>query len=121
MNCGAVILSQTSGENPLDPAAAQVIQKARRLMLIASLTTLIALAAVLVVIGYRVSRVGGSAPPPPPPDVSALLPSGARVISTAIGEGRLAVTIEAGGAQEVRLFDLHTLQSVGRIALTPKP
>ncbi|MGC1467299.1 MAG: hypothetical protein WA792_16385 [Pseudolabrys sp.] len=113
-------MNQTSGENPLDPAAAQVIQKARRLMLIASLTTLIALAAVLVVIGYRVSRVGGSTPPPPP-DVSALLPSGARVISTAIGEGRLAVTIEAGGAQEVRLFDLHTLQPVGRIALTPKP
>jgi len=113
-------LNQTSGENPVDPAAAQVIQKARRLMLIASLTTLIALAAVFIVIGYRVSRGGGSAPPPPP-DVSALLPPGAKVISTAVGEGRLAVTIEASGGQEIRLFDLHTLRPAGRIQLTQKP
>lgn len=113
-------MTQTSGENPVDPAAAQVIHKARRLMLIASMTTLIALAAVLAVIGYRVSHGVGRASPPAS-DISALLPPGAKVISTAIGEGRLSVMIETNGAQEVRLFDLRTLQPAGRIQLVPKP
>jgi hypothetical protein len=113
-------VSQTSGEKPLDPAAAQTIQNARRLMLIASVTTFVALAAVLGIIGYRVSQSGGS-PPSANTDATAFVPPGARVISTAIGEGRLAVTVEAGGVQEVRLFDLRTLQPAGRIRLAPKP
>ncbi len=113
-------MSQASGDKPLDPGAAQVIDKARRLMVIASLTTFIALAAVLGVIGYRVSQTVGSGPSTAM-DAAALVPSGAKVVSTAIGEGRIAVTIEAGAAQEVRLFDLRTLQPAGRIRLTPKP
>jgi hypothetical protein len=109
-----------SDEKPLDPASEQVIAKARRLMLIATTTTLIALAIVLGVIGYRVSRQEGSAPPAAP-DVSAAVPAGAKVVSTAIGDGRLAITIETAGGTEVRVFNVRTMQPLGRIQLTPKP
>ncbi len=88
-------------------------------MMIASATTFIALAVVLGVIGYRVFRLEGSAPAISSAD--ATLPAGAKVISTAIGDGHLAVTIETGAGIEIRLFDLRTLKPVGRLPFTIKP
>lgn len=108
-------------EKPLDPEAARIVAKVRRLMMIASLTTFLAVGVVLAVIGYRVFRMEGSAPAPAAADVASALPAGARVISTVIGEGRLAVTIEAAGATEIRLFDLATLRPAGRLRLESKP
>jgi hypothetical protein len=108
-------------DKPLDPAAARVIARVRRLMLISGATTLVAIAAVVGVIGYRIYRAGGSAPPPNPADVTALLPKGARIISTAVGQDRIAVTIEAGGAVEIRTFDLATLRPTGRLRFTTEP
>ena len=102
----------------LDPAASRMIARVRWLMLIAGATMVIGIGAILAVIGYRVFRAEGSAAVP---EIAAALPAGAKVISTAIGEGRLAVTIEAGGAVEVRTFDLKTLQPAGRLRLTPSP
>jgi len=46
-------------EKNTDPEAARVIAKVRRLMMIASLVTLIAIAAVIGIIGYRVFRNDG--------------------------------------------------------------
>ena len=63
-------------ENPLDPAAASMMAKVRGLMVISGVTTMLAIAAVLGVIGYRVFTVEGSATAA---DVTALLPKGARV------------------------------------------
>jgi len=102
-----------SGEKSLSPDAERAIARVRRLMLIASVTTFVAVGAVLLVIGYRVFRAGGSAPPVP--DMAAALPAGARVISTAIGEGRIAVTLETNGKTEIRLFDLATLKPAGTL------
>jgi hypothetical protein len=102
-----------SGEKSLSPDTERAIAMVRRLMLIASLTTFVAVGAVLLVIGYRFFRAGGSAPSAP--DMSAALPTGARVISTAIGEGRIAVTLESNGKTEVRLFDLATLKPAGTL------
>ena len=98
-------------ESP-DLAAAVVIAKAKRLMLITSIATFVALAIVLGIIGYRVSGSGGSAIAPP--DAVLNLPKGARVISASVAEGRIAVTIEIAGTREVRLFDLKTLKPAGR-------
>jgi hypothetical protein len=109
------------GDKPLEPAAARVIARVRRLMLISGATTLVAIAAVVGVIGYRIYRSGGSAAPPNPPDVTALLPKDARIISTALGQDRIAVTIEAGGAVEIRTFDLLTLRPTGRVRFTAEP
>src|SRR4051812_38503908 len=105
-------------EQPLDPAAAQVIAKARRLMLVSALFTLLAVAGVLVLVGYRVFRSEGSAPRG---EVNLGLPQGAKVIGTAVGDDRLVLTIDLAGRTEVHVFDLRTLQPRGRITLQPAP
>lgn len=104
-------------EKPLDPESARIVAKVRRLMMIASLTTFIAVAAVIGVIGYRVFRTEGRAPPGA--DVSAVLPKDAKVLSSAIGDGRIALTIEINGAIELFTFDLNTLKPLGHLRLSP--
>ncbi|HYC17609.1 MAG TPA: hypothetical protein VEC94_10410 [Pseudolabrys sp.] len=104
-------------EKLLDPEGAQIVASARRLMLIASLTTFIAVAAVIGIIGYRVFRGDGRVQPAP--DVSVVLPTGAKVLSSAIGEGRLVLTIEINGAVELLSFDLNTLKPLARTRLAP--
>jgi hypothetical protein len=105
-------------EKPLDPAAERIVAKVRWLMLISGLTTALGVAAVLGVIGYRVFKAEGSAEVA---DVTALIPKGARIVSTAVAEDRLAVTLEIGGAIEVRTFDLKTLRQTGRLRFATEP
>jgi len=104
-------------EAPLDPAAARIVAKVRWLMLIAGATTLLAIAAVIGVIGYRVFKAEGSAAA----DVTALLPKGARVISAAVAEDRIAVTLDVGGTIEIRTFDAKTLKPTGRLRFATEP
>lgn len=102
-------------EKPLDPEAAGVVAKVRRLMVITTLTTFLAVAAVIGVIGYRVfkgeERVQATAA------VSATLPTGTRVLSSAIGEGRLVLTVEINGGVELLSFDLNSLKPLARTRL----
>ena len=105
-------------DKPLDPAAASIVAKVRRLMLISGLTTFIGVAAILGVIGYRVFKSEGSAPPS---DVTALLPKGARILSTAVAEDRIAITVDIGGALEIRTFDVKTLRQTGRLRFATEP
>ena len=107
----------TADDKPLDPETARLVAKVRRLMLVASLTTLVAIAAVVGVIGYRIFRSEGRVERAP--DVAAVLPAGAKVLSSAIGEGRIALTVEVNGATELLTFDLNTLKPLGRTRLTP--
>jgi hypothetical protein len=104
-------------EAPFDPAAARIVAKVRWLMLIAGATTLLAIAAVIGVIGYRVFKAEGSASA----DVTALLPKGARVIATAVAEDRIAVTLDVGGTIEIRTFDAKTLKPTGRLRFATEP
>ena len=106
-------------EKPLDPEAARVVAKVRRLMMIATMTTLIAVAAVIAVIGYRVFK--GEERVQAVQSVSALLPAGTKVLSSAIGDGRLVLTVEINGAIEMLSFDLNTLKPLGRVRLAPQP
>ena len=87
-------------------------------MLISGLTTVIAIAAILGVIGYRVFKSEGS---PAVADVSVLLPKGARIISTTAAEGRIAVTLQTADGIEIRTFDVKTLQPAGRLRFTTEP
>jgi hypothetical protein len=105
-------------EKPLDPAAASIVAKVRWLMLISGATTLVAVAAVLGVIGYRVFKAEGSVTQA---DVTALLPRGARIVSTAVAEDRVAVTIDVGGAIELRTFDIRTFRQTGRLRFATEP
>ncbi len=106
-----------SDERPLSPEAERAIARVRRLMMIASVTTFLAVAAVLVVIGYRVFHLGESAPPPALQAAPAL-PAGAKVLSSAVGEGRVVLTVEVGGAIELYSFDLATLRPLGHARVT---
>ena len=105
-------------EKPLDPDAALIVAKVRRLMLIAGLTTVVAAAAVVGVIGYRVFRTEGRVQAVS--DVAATLPAGAKVLSSAIGDGRVVLTVEVNGAIEMLSFDLNTLKPLGRARLAPR-
>ena len=106
-------------EKPLDPQAARIVAKVRRLMLIASLTTFIAVAIVLGVIGYRVFRGEGRVQAAP--GAEAPWPVGARIVSSAMNDERLALTIETPNGIEVRFFDLRTFNPIGRLPLGGKP
>jgi hypothetical protein len=96
-------------EKPLDPEAARVVAKVRRLMMIATMTTFIAVAAVIAVIGYRVFRAEERVQAAQ--SVSAMLPAGTKVLSSAIGDGRLVLTVE------LLSFELNTLKPLGRVRL----
>jgi hypothetical protein len=105
------------GEDPPDPAAG-LVAKVRWLMAISGMTTLIAVAAVLGVIGYRVFAAQGSAAPA---EVTALLPAGARVLTISAAGDRIVVTIELAGTLEARTFDLKTLKPMGRLRFATEP
>ena len=97
-----------------------MVARVRLLMIISGLTTLIALAAVASVIGYRMFRSGGAAPTVTADGVITL-PKGARVIASSLTGDRLAVTIDLGGATEIRTYDLKTLNETGRIRFATAP
>jgi hypothetical protein len=91
----------------------------RWLMIISALTTAIAIAAVVGVIGYRVfsrsESAGGTLV-----NGTVFLPKGAHVDSTTIADGRIVVTFDVAGATEVRFFDLKTLQLLGQLHFAPE-
>lgn len=114
-------MDSNDDEKPLDPAQQAIVTKLRRLMLISGLATVLGIAVVIGVIGYRLFRVEGSGTGGTPADVTALLPRGAEIVSTAVAGDRIAVTIRVDGLVEMRTFDLHTLQPAGRLRFAPQP
>jgi hypothetical protein len=100
------------------PEQAALFARVRRMMLIAGLTTALAVAAVLVAIGYRLFRGGESTVAT---DTTATLPKGARILSTGTAGDRLVVTLELAGAIEIRTFDAKTLKPAGRLKFANEP
>jgi hypothetical protein len=100
-----------------ESAAAQLVGRARVMMVISGLTTALAIAAVVTVIGYRMfagaAAVSG--------DGIVTLPKGAHIISTVASAGRIAVLLDVDGATELRLFDIKTLKPTGRIRFAVEP
>ena len=105
-------------QTPLNPEAAAAIAKVRRMMIVIMTVTFVAIAVVLMVIGYRLFHVKESAPSLA--DVTEALPAGAKVLSTAVGADHIVVTIEVGGVVELRTFDPDTLKPLGRLRLEQK-
>jgi hypothetical protein len=103
-----------------DAVASGLVARVRWLMLISGLTTLVGIAAVVGVIGYRVYRAAGTNAAATA-DGIITLPKGARVIATTVSEGQIAVTLEVAGATEVRTFDRKTLKQTGRIRFATEP
>ena len=105
-------------EKPLDPEQQKIVARVRWLMVISGFATLLGIAVVIGVIGYRFFRTNGSVAPA---EVTAMLPKGAKVTATAVADDRIAVTIEQGGTIEVRTFDLKTLRPTGRLRFANEP
>jgi hypothetical protein len=110
-------MTETAVPEPT-PEQAALFTRVRRMMLIAGLTTALAVAAVLIAIGYRVFRVQESAAAA---DTTAVLPKGARILSTATAGDRLVLTLDLGGAIEIRTFDARTLKPAGRLKFASEP
>jgi hypothetical protein len=102
------------------PEQAALFARVRRLMLIAGATTAIAIAAVLIAIGYRLFRSEGSVTAAAT-EVTAALPKGARIVTTAVAGDRLVVTLDIGGATEIRTFDAKTLKPAGKLKFVSEP
>ncbi len=71
-------MTETVAPEPT-PEQAALFARVRRMMLIAGLTTALAVSAVLIAIGYRLFRTEGSTVAT---DITATLPKGARIVST---------------------------------------
>jgi hypothetical protein len=110
-------MTETAVPEPT-PEQAALFVRVRRMMLIAGLTTALAIAAVLVAIGYRLFRSEGSTATT---DSTTTLPKGARIVSTAVAGDRLVVTLDIGGATEIRTFDAHTLKPAGKLKFVSEP
>jgi hypothetical protein len=100
------------------PEQAALFARVRRMMLIAGLTTALAVAALLIAIGYRLLRIEGSAVAT---DTTATLPKGARIVATGLAGDRLVVTLDVGGTTEIRTFDAQTLKPMGRLKFANEP
>src|SRR6195952_644085 len=100
------------------PEQAALLARVRRMMLIAGLTSALAVAAVLIAVGYRLFRSGESAVAT---DTTAVLPKGARIVSTAVAGDRLVLTLDIGGTTEIRTFDAKTLKPAGKLKFVNEP
>jgi hypothetical protein len=102
------------------PEQAALIARVRRMMLIAGLTSALAVAVVLIAVGYRLYRGEGS-PAAAATDIIATLPKGARIVSTAVAGERLVLTLDIGGVTEIRTFDAKTLKPAGKLKFVNEP
>lgn len=101
------------------PEQAALYARVRRMMLIAGLTTVLAVAAVLIAIGYRLFHAQGSTKAVL--ETTAMLPKGAHIVSTATAGDRLVVTVATSGATEILTFDVNTLKPAGRLKFANEP
>ena len=102
------------------PEQAALMARVRRMMLIAGLTSALAVAVVLIAVGYRLYRGEGS-PAAANADIIATLPKGARIVSTAVAGERLVLTLDIAGVTEIRTFDAKTLKPAGKLKFVNEP
>ena len=102
------------------PEQAALFARVRRMMLIAGLTSALAVTVVLIAVGYRLYRGEGS-PTAAVTDVTTTLPKGARIVSTAVAGERLVVTLDTAGVTEIRTFDAKTLKPAGSLKFVSEP
>jgi len=102
------------------PEQAALMARVRRMMLIAGVTSALAVAVVLIAVGYRLYRGEGS-PAAAATDIIATLPKGARIVSTAVAGERLVLTLDIGGVTEIRTFDARTLKPAGKLKFVSEP
>lgn len=93
--------------------------RVRWMSMLSGVATLIGIAVVIGVVGYRIFRSEGSVATSA--EIVAMLPKGAKVISTATAGERIVVTIDVQGQTEIRAFDARSLQPAGRLRFVNEP
>ena len=86
-------------------------------MFISSALTLGAILVVLGLVGHRLLRSGEYHQT----DLAVTLPKGAKILQTAVAEDRIVVTLDVGGAIDIRTYDIHTLKPLGRLSFSFTP
>jgi hypothetical protein len=114
---GNLTANLTSKSEAAESETAGLIARARTMMMISGLTTVLAIAAVVTVIGYRMYAAGGGSAI----EDTIALPKGARIVSMAGSGGRLAVMIDNNGVNELHVFDLKTMKESGHLRFTNEP
>jgi hypothetical protein len=109
--------SNDQDDQPLDPAQEAIVKRLRRLMVFSSL---IMIAGFVVVFGVIAFKLFTAPQQDSAIEANVSLPVGAKVLSTAVSDGQLVVTLDIGGAVEVRTFDLSTLKQTGRMTFLPR-
>ncbi|MEP9354292.1 hypothetical protein ABLE93_11915 [Xanthobacter sp. KR7-65] len=104
-------------DEALTPEQERIIRKFRQFSSVSILVMVLGMAAVFGVIGYRMLR----AKPLATGEMTALLPKGARILSTAVSGEVVVVTLEVNGATELRTFDARTLAPAGRLRFAIEP
>jgi len=107
----------TAGAAPAESEAVRLVARARVMMTISVLTTLLAIAAVVTVIGYRMYAAGSG----PATEDTVVLPKGARVVTTSASAGRIALLLDIDGKSEILTFDIKTLKQTGRLRFSSEP
>src|SRR5262249_41153864 len=114
-------MTQPDDDEPLSPAQARVVARVRWLMLISGFATVLGIAVVLGVLGYRMFGAAGPAPAGGP-DSPRPLPRGAKTLPPATAGDALLVTIvDPSGATEIRSFDARTLRPLARLRFATEP
>ena len=85
----------------------------------AAASRMIAGACWLMIISGLTTRAGGRAAAPG--DAIVALPKGAHVSSTSVAGDHMVVTLDNGGATEIRTFDVKTLKETGRLRFATEP
>ena len=113
-------MTGSDDEQPLTPAQTRMVARVRWLMLMSGFATVLGIAVVLGVVGYRMFRSAGTSAAGAT-DVIVLLPKGAKVVATAAAGDALIVTIELGGAS-VRASKLRiSVAPLGRLRFATEP
>src|SRR5258705_3485231 len=112
-------MTDTVAPEPTREQAA-LMARVRRMMLIAGLTSALAVAVVLIAVGYRLYRGEGS-PAAASADIIATLPKGARIVSTAVAGERLVLTLDIGGGAGIRTFHPQALKTAGKLKFLRQP
>ena len=104
-------------EEALTPEQERIIRRFRRFSSLSMLVMVLGVAAVFGVIGYRMIR----AKPIATGEITALLPKGAKITATAVSGDVVVLTLDVGGAVEIRTFDARTLAPAGRLRFAEEP
>lgn len=125
-------LDDEEDEKPLDPAMESVRRKMIKLQMVSGGIMAVMFLAVLVAIGYKLTRDDGrtapastvaqpfAVPSGQPLSLTADLPAGFRVLSTSLSGSQMLILGETAGVKKTFIFDLSLGRIIADVTLSEK-